>query len=148
MSITLKPNASSVTGGAGFLGSNLCDLLVAQGHEVLCLDNFYTGVRRNVAHLCAHPNFSIIEHDVTNPIFVQVDEIYNLACPASPQHYQRDPVQTLKTSVLGAMNMLGLAKRVNGRILRASTSEVYGDPEVHPQSETYWGHVNPTGIRA
>jgi len=137
-----------VTGGAGFLGSNLCDLLVAQGHEVLCLDNFYTGVRRNVAHLCAHPNFSIIEHDVTNPIFVQVDEIYNLACPASPQHYQRDPVQTLKTSVLGAMNMLGLAKRVNGRILRASTSEVYGDPEVHPQSETYWGHVNPTGIRA
>ena len=137
-----------MTGGAGFLGSNLCDLLVAQGHEVLCLDNFYTGVRRNVAHLCAHPNFSIIEHDVTNPIFVQVDEIYNLACPASPQHYQRDPVQTLKTSVLGAMNMLGLAKRVNGRILRASTSEVYGDPEVHPQSETYWGHVNRTGIRA
>ena len=137
-----------MTGGAGFLGSNLCDLLVAQGHEVLCLDNFYTGVRRNVAHLCAHPNFSIIEHDVTNPIFVQVDEIYNLACPASPQHYQRDPVQTLKTSVLGAMNMLGLAKRVNARILRASTSEVYGDPEIHPQSETYWGHVNPTGIRA
>ena len=137
-----------MTGGAGFLGSNLCDLLVAQGHEVLCLDNFYTGVRRNVAHLCAHPNFSIIEHDVTNPIFVQVDEIYNLACPASPQHYQRDPVQTLKTSVLGAMNMLGLAKRVNARILRASTSEVYGDPEIHPQSETYWGHVNPTGIHA
>jgi UDP-glucuronate decarboxylase len=137
-----------VTGGAGFVGSHLCDSLLAQGHEVICLDNFYTGSRRNVAHLSANPNFTVLEHDVTNPVFVQVDEIYNLACPASPRHYQYDPVHTLKTSVLGAINVLGLAKRLNARVLQASTSEVYGDPDVHPQPESYWGHVNPTGIRA
>jgi len=137
-----------VTGGAGFLGSNLCDRLLAHGHEVVCLDNFYTGSRRNILHLLANPNFTVLEHDITNPVFVQVNQIYNLACPASPQHYQYDPVHTLKTSVLGAINVLGLAKRVNARILQASTSEVYGDPDVHPQPESYWGHVNPTGIRA
>ena len=137
-----------VTGGAGFLGSNLCDRLLAHGHEVVCLDNFYTGSRRNILHLLGNPHFTVLEHDITNPVFVQVDEIYNLACPASPRHYQYDPVHTLKTSVLGAINMLGLAKRLNARILQASTSEVYGDPEVHPQPESYWGHVNPTGIRA
>jgi len=137
-----------VTGGAGFLGSNLCDRLLADGHEVICLDNFHTGRRRNIAHLVANPGFSILEHDVTNPIFVRVDQIYNLACPASPRHYQYDPVHTLKTSVLGAINVLGLAKRLDARVLQASTSEVYGDPDVHPQPETYWGHVNPTGIRA
>ncbi len=137
-----------VTGGAGFLGSNLCDRLLAHGHEVVCLDNFYTGSRRNITHLLANPNFTVLEHDITNPVFVQVDAIYNLACPASPQHYQHDPVHTLKTSVLGAINVLGLAKRLGAPVLQASTSEVYGDPSVHPQPETYWGHVNPTGIRA
>jgi UDP-glucuronate decarboxylase len=137
-----------VTGGAGFLGSHLCDRLIQQGHEVLCVDNFYTGSRRNIMHLLGNPQFSLLEHDVINPLYVQVDEIYNLACPASPVHYQFDPVQTTKTSVMGAINMLGLAKRVDARLLHASTSEVYGDPQVHPQPETYWGHVNPTGHRA
>jgi len=144
----VEPKRILVTGGAGFLGSNLCDRLLAAGNEVICVDNFYTGSKRNIAHLLANPNFTVLEHDITNPLFVQVDEIYNLACPASPRHYQYDPVHTLKTSVLGAINMLGLAKRVGARILQASTSEVYGDPDVHPQPETYWGHVNPTGIRA
>ena len=137
-----------VTGGAGFLGSHLCDKLVAQGHDVLCVDNFFTGTKANVAHLMSHPNFELMRHDVTFPLFVEVDEIYNLACPASPIHYQRDPVQTTKTSVHGAINMLGLAKRVKAKILQASTSEVYGDPEVHPQPESYWGKVNPVGIRS
>ena len=137
-----------VTGGAGFLGSHLCDRLLADGHDVLCADNFYTGTRENVAHLHAEPYFESLRHDVTFPLYVEVDEIYNLACPASPVHYQFDPVQTTKTSVHGAINMLGLAKRVKAKILQASTSEVYGDPEVHPQPETYWGHVNPIGPRA
>jgi UDP-glucuronate decarboxylase len=137
-----------VTGGAGFLGSHLCERLLAEGNEVVCIDNFCTGGKRNVVHLLADPNFTLLEHDVTNPLYLQVDEIYNLACPASPVHYQSDPVHTLKTSVLGAINMLGLAKRLGAPILQASTSEVYGDPHVHPQPETYWGHVNPTGMRA
>ncbi|CAM8623591.1 WcaG Nucleoside-diphosphate-sugar epimerases [Burkholderiales bacterium] len=137
-----------VTGGAGFLGSHLCDKLIAQGHDVLCVDNFFTGTKANVAHLMSHPNFELMRHDVTFPLYVEVDEIYNLACPASPIHYQRDPVQTTKTSVHGAINMLGLAKRVKAKILQASTSEVYGDPEVHPQPESYWGRVNPVGIRS
>ena len=137
-----------VTGGAGFLGSHLCDKLINAGHEVLCLDNFYTGAKDNILHLMGHPRFELMRHDVTFPLYVEVDEIYNLACPASPIHYQRDPVQTTKTSVHGAINMLGLAKRVNAKILQASTSEVYGDPEVHPQPESYWGHVNPVGIRS
>jgi UDP-glucuronate decarboxylase len=137
-----------VTGGAGFLGSHLCDALIAQDYSVICLDNFYTGNRQNVAHLLDHPRFEIIRHDVTFPIYLEVDEIYNLACPASPIHYQYDPVQTTKTSVHGAINMLGLAKRVKARILQASTSEVYGDPDVHPQREDYWGRVNPIGPRA
>lgn len=137
-----------VTGGAGFLGSHLCDRLIERGHEVLCLDNFYTGQRRNIHHLLAVPSFEVIRHDVTHPIYLEVDEIYNLACPASPVHYQTDPVQTTKTSVHGAINMLGLAKRVKARILQASTSEVYGDPELHPQPEGYWGNVNPIGIRS
>jgi len=137
-----------VTGGAGFLGSHLCDRLLEQGHEVLCVDNFFTGTRRNVAHLIGNPRFELIRHDVTFPLYVEVDEIYNLACPASPIHYQHDPVQTTKTSVHGAINMLGLAKRVRAKILQASTSEVYGDPKVHPQTENYWGHVNPIGIRS
>ncbi|GLS13204.1 UDP-glucuronic acid decarboxylase family protein [Hydrogenophaga electricum] len=137
-----------VTGGAGFLGSHLCDRLLADGHDVLCADNFYSGARDNVTHLLAHPHFELMRHDVTFPLYVEVDEIYNLACPASPIHYQRDPVQTTKTSVHGAINMLGLAKRTKARILQASTSEVYGDPEVHPQVEGYWGHVNPIGIRS
>jgi len=137
-----------VTGGAGFLGSHLCERLIADGNEVICLDNFYTGSKRNIMHLMSDPLFTVLEHDVTNPLFVQVDEIYNLACPASPVHYQYDPVHTTKTSVLGAINMLGLAKRVNAKIMHASTSEVYGDPEVHPQPESYWGHVNPTGSRS
>ena len=137
-----------VTGGAGFLGSHLCERLVAAGHEVLCVDNYYTGRRANVAHLLDHPNFELMRHDVTFPFYVEVDEIYNLACPASPIHYQRDPVQTTKTSVHGAINMLGLAKRTGARMLQASTSEVYGDPEIHPQTESYWGNVNPIGPRS
>jgi UDP-glucuronate decarboxylase len=137
-----------VTGGAGFLGSHLCDKLIAQGHDVLCVDNFFTGTKANVAHLMSHPHFELMRHDVTFPLYVEVDEIYNLACPASPIHYQRDPVQTTKTSVHGAINMLGLAKRVKAKILQASTSEVYGDPELHPQPESYWGRVNPVGIRS
>ena len=137
-----------VTGGAGFLGSHLCERLLGEGHEVLCVDNYFTGSRSNIAHLIPHPRFEVIRHDVTFPLYVEVDEIYNLACPASPVHYQRDPVQTTKTSVHGAINMLGLAKRLRARILQASTSEVYGDPHVHPQTEDYWGNVNPTGLRA
>lgn len=137
-----------VTGGAGFLGSHLCERLLADGYDVLCVDNFYSGTKDNVAHLVANPHFELMRHDVTFPLYVEVDEIYNLACPASPVHYQRDPVQTTKTSVHGAINMLGLAKRTKARILQASTSEVYGDPEVHPQSESYWGRVNPIGIRS
>jgi UDP-glucuronate decarboxylase len=142
------PKRVLVTGGAGFLGSHLCERLVAAGDEVLCLDNYYTGRRTNVAHLLDHPNFELMRHDVTFPLYVEVDEIYNLACPASPIHYQRDPVQTTKTSVHGAINMLGLAKRTGARMLQASTSEVYGDPEIHPQTEGYWGNVNPIGPRS
>jgi UDP-glucuronate decarboxylase len=137
-----------VTGGAGFLGSHLCERLVAAGHDVLCLDNYFTGRRDNVAHLIGNPRFEIMRHDVTFPLYVEVDEIYNLACPASPVHYQHDPVQTTKTSVHGAINMLGLAKRLRAKILQASTSEVYGDPVVHPQTEDYWGNVNPIGFRS
>jgi UDP-glucuronate decarboxylase len=137
-----------VTGGAGFLGSHLCDRLIDLGHDVLCVDNFYTGNRRNVEQLLGHPSFELMRHDVTFPLYVEVDEIFNLACPASPIHYQYHPVQTTKTSVHGAINLLGLAKRVGAKILQASTSEVYGDPNVHPQREDYWGHVNPIGIRA
>lgn len=137
-----------VTGGAGFLGSHLCDRLIERGDDVLCVDNFFTGSKRNVTHLLTHPHFELMRHDVTFPLYVEVDQIFNLACPASPIHYQLDPVQTTKTSVHGAINMLGLAKRVHARILQASTSEVYGDPEVHPQPEEYWGKVNPIGIRS
>jgi UDP-glucuronate decarboxylase len=137
-----------VTGGAGFLGSHLCERLLQEGHEVLCLDNFFTGTKDNVVHLLGNPHFELMRHDVTFPLYVEVDEIYNLACPAAPIHYQHDPVQTTKTIVHGAINMLGLAKRVKAKILQASTSEVYGDPEVHPQPETYWGKVNPIGIRS
>jgi UDP-glucuronate decarboxylase len=137
-----------VTGGAGFLGSHLCEQLLARGHEVLCVDNYFTGRRANVAHLLDHPLFELMRHDVTFPLYVEVDEIYNLACPASPIHYQFDPVQTTKTSVHGAINMLGLAKRTGAKILQASTSEVYGDPSVHPQPESYWGNVNPIGPRS
>ena len=137
-----------VTGGAGFLGSHLCEKLLEGGHEVLCVDNFYTGRRANIQHLIKHPLFEIQRHDVSFPLYVEVDEIYNLACPASPVHYQFDPVQTTKTSVHGAINMLGLAKRVKAKFLQASTSEVYGDPTVHPQPETYWGNVNPVGMRS
>jgi UDP-glucuronate decarboxylase len=137
-----------VTGGAGFLGSHLCDRLLEDGHEVLCVDNLFTGTKQNIAHLRDHPSFEFLRHDVTFPLFVEVDEIYNLACPASPIHYQYDPVQTTKTSVHGAINMLGLAKRLGCRILQASTSEVYGDPSVHPQTEEYWGNVNPIGPRS
>ena len=137
-----------VTGGAGFLGSLLCDRLLAAGHEVVCLDNFFTGSKRNIEHLIGNPRFELVRHDVTFPLYVEVDAIYNLACPASPIHYQTDPVQTTKTSVHGAINMLGLAKRLKCRILQASTSEVYGDPSVHPQSEDYWGNVNPVGPRS
>jgi UDP-glucuronate decarboxylase len=137
-----------VTGGAGFLGSHLCERLLADGHDVLCVDNFFTGTKENVAHLLGNPHFEVLRHDVTFPLYVEVDEIYNFACPASPIHYQHDPVQTTKTSVHGAINMLGLAKRLRARILQASTSEVYGDPQVHPQREAYWGRVNPIGPRA
>jgi UDP-glucuronate decarboxylase len=137
-----------VTGGAGFLGSHLCDRLLDAGHEVICLDNMYTGTKRNIDHLHANPRFEFMRHDVCFPVYVEVDEIYNLACPASPVHYQHDPVQTTKTCVHGAINMLGLAKRLRCRILQASTIEVYGDPSVHPQTEDYWGHVNPIGIRS
>ncbi len=137
-----------VTGGAGFLGSHLCERLLRQGCDVLCVDNFFTGTKDNVAHLLSNPQFELLRHDVTFPLYVEVDEIYNLACPASPIHYQYDPVQTTKTSVHGAINMLGLAKRVRAKILQASTSEVYGDPAVHPQRENYWGHVNPIGLRS
>jgi UDP-glucuronate decarboxylase len=137
-----------VTGGAGFLGSHLCDRLLAQGHEVICVDNFFTGTKRNIEHLLQNPRFELMRHDITIPLYVEVDAIYNLACPASPVHYQHDPVQTIKTSVHGAINMLGLAKRTGARIFQASTSEVYGDPDQHPQQESYWGRVNPIGVRS
>lgn len=137
-----------VTGGAGFLGSHLCERLLQRGHDVLCVDNFFTGTKDNIAHLIENPYFELMRHDVTFPLYVEVDEIYNLACPASPIHYQFDPVQTTKTSVHGAINMLGLAKRTRAKIFQASTSEVYGDPQVHPQTEDYWGHVNPIGFRS
>lgn len=137
-----------VTGGAGFLGSHLCERLLAEGREVLCVDNFYTGTKDNIAHLLGNPHFELMRHDITFPLYVEVDEIYNMACPASPVHYQFDPVQTTKTSVHGAINVLGLAKRVKAKVFQASTSEVYGDPKIHPQTESYWGHVNPIGLRS
>lgn len=141
-------NRVLITGGAGFLGSHLCDHLIRDGYEILCVDNFYTGTKRNIAHLLTNPAFELLRHDITFPLFVEVDQIYNLACPASPIHYQHDPVQTTKVNVHGAINMLGLAKRIKARILQASTSEVYGNPSIHPQVESYWGNVNPTGPRA
>ncbi len=137
-----------VTGGAGFLGSHLCDRLISEGHDVLCVDNFYTGSRENIAHLFNHPQFEVLRHDICLPLHVEVDEIYNFACPASPLHYQADPIQTIKTSVQGAMHLLGLAKRLKIKIFQASTSEVYGDPHLHPQQESYWGNVNPIGLRS
>jgi UDP-glucuronate decarboxylase len=137
-----------VTGGAGFIGSHLCERLLNEGNEVICLDNYFTGSKRNILHLMDNPYFELIRHDVSNPFYIEVDEIYNLACPASPVHYQRDAIQTVKTSVMGTINMLGLAKRLNIKVLQASTSEVYGDPSIHPQPETYWGNVNPIGIRS
>lgn len=137
-----------VTGGAGFIGSHLCERLLNEGNEVICLDNYFTGSKKNILHLMNNPFFELVRHDVTEPYYVEVDDIYNLACPASPIHYQHDPIKTIKTSVVGATNMLGLAKRVNAKILQASTSEVYGDPKVHPQPESYWGHVNPIGLRS
>ncbi|RME67477.1 MAG: NAD-dependent epimerase/dehydratase family protein, partial [Verrucomicrobia bacterium] len=137
-----------VTGGAGFLGSHLCDRLINDGHEVICLDNLFTGRKENIAHLLSHPKFEFMRHDVIDPFKVEVDQIYNLACPASPPHYQFNPIKTTKTSVMGAINCLGLAKRVRARVFQASTSEVYGDPQVHPQPESYWGHVNPIGLRS
>lgn len=143
-----QKNRVLVTGGAGFLGSHLCDRLIKDGNDVICADNLFTGSKDNIRHLLGNPYFEFIRHDVTQPLYVECDQIYNLACPASPVHYQYDPVQTAKTSVIGAMNMLGLARRVNARILQASTSEVYGDPQVHPQPESYWGYVNPDGIRS
>ena len=146
--VQAAPKRILVTGGAGFVGSHLCDRLVKAGDDVVCVDNFYTGDKRNIAHLFEKHNFELIRHDVTFPLYVEVDQIYNLACPASPIHYQHDPVQTTKTSVHGAINMLGLAKRTGARILQASTSEVYGDPEIHPQDESYWGRVNPVGVRS
>ena len=147
----MKPHLGKrilITGGAGFLGSHLCDRLIKDGHEVLCVDNYFTGSKRNIEHLLDNPRFELLRHDITFPLYVEVDEIYNLACPASPIHYQHDPVQTTKTSVHGAINMLGLAKRVRAKIFQASTSEVYGDPQIHPQPESYWGHVNPIGFRS
>lgn len=144
----MKDKRILITGGAGFLGSHLCDRLIAQGHDILCLDNLFTGSKDNIRHLIGNPRFEFIRHDITNPIYLEVDEIYNLACPASPVHYQYNPIKTIKTSVMGAINTLGLAKRVRATILQASTSEVYGDPEMHPQREEYWGHVNPIGIRS
>ena len=144
----MKQSTTLVTGGAGFLGSHLCDRLIDRGDEVICLDNFFTGQKDNIIHMMSNPKFELIRHDVTFPLYLEIDQIYNLACPASPVHYQHDPVQTIKTSVHGAINMLGLAKRTGARIFQASTSEVYGDPEQHPQSEEYWGHVNPIGIRS
>lgn len=144
----MKKKKILVTGGAGFLGSHLCERLLDDGQEVICLDNYFTGNKRNIVHLMDHPYFELIRHDVTMPFFIEVDEIYNLACPASPIHYQHNPIKTIKTSVAGSINMLGLAKRINAKILQASTSEVYGDPQVHPQKEDYWGHVNPIGPRA
>jgi UDP-glucuronate decarboxylase len=141
-------HVNAVTGGAGFIGSHLCERLLERGEQVLCLDNFFTGCKANIAHLLPNPNFELIRHDVTEPILVEADRVYNLACPASPVHYQYNPIKTVKTNVMGALNMLGLARRVKARILQASTSEVYGDPAVHPQSEPYWGHVNPIGIRS
>ncbi|NJK97253.1 MAG: SDR family oxidoreductase [Bacteroidales bacterium] len=137
-----------ITGGAGFIGSHLSDRLLSEGHEVICLDNFFTGNRQNIIHLIGNPNFELVRHDVTMPFFAEVDEIYNLACPASPIHYQFNAIKTIKTSVMGAINMLGLAKRTKSRILQASTSEVYGDPVIHPQTESYWGNVNPIGVRS
>lgn len=137
-----------VTGGAGFIGSHLCEKLIGEGHEVLCLDNFFTGNKQNIASLHSNPSFELIRHDITQPVLLEVDRIFNLACPASPIHYQYNPVKTIKTSVLGVINMLGLAKRVRARILQASTSEIYGDPEIHPQTEEYWGNVNPIGLRS
>ena len=137
-----------VTGGAGFLGSHLCERLLREGHDILCLDNFFTGTKTNILHLLSHARFELIRHDIINPLYVEVDEIYNLACPASPIHYQYNPIKTIKTSVMGAINTLGMAKRLRAKILQASTSEVYGDPEVHPQGESYWGRVNPIGIRS
>ena len=137
-----------ITGGAGFLGSHLCEHLLAQGHDIICLDNFFTGSKNNILHLLSNPHFELIRHDIINPIFLEVEEIYNLACPASPVHYQYNPIKTIKTNVMGAINTLGLAKRVRAAILQASTSEIYGDPEVHPQKEDYWGRVNPIGIRS
>ena len=137
-----------VTGGAGFLGSHLCERLLNDGNEVICLDNYFTGNKRNIVHLMGNPYFEVIRHDITSPFFIEVDEIYNLACPASPIHYQYNPIKTVKTSVMGAINMLGLAKRINAKVLQASTSEVYGDPTVHPQPEEYWGNVNPIGVRS
>ena len=137
-----------ITGGAGFLGSHLCEKLLEQGNEVICVDNFYSGSKQNIAHLKNHPGFEMIRHDITFPLYIEIDQIYNLACPASPIFYQKDPVQTTKTNVHGSINMLGLAKRVKAKILQASTSEVYGDPVEHPQRESYWGNVNPVGIRS
>ncbi|HEX5635636.1 MAG TPA: GDP-mannose 4,6-dehydratase, partial [Gammaproteobacteria bacterium] len=137
-----------VTGGGGFLGSHLCERLLNEGNEIICLDNFFTGNKQNILHLMSNPRFEVMRHDVTVPLYIEVDEIYNLACPASPIHYQHDPVQTTKTCVHGAINMLGLAKRTGAKIMQASTSEVYGDPEIHPQVESYWGRVNPIGIRS
>lgn len=137
-----------VTGGAGFIGSHLCERLLARGEEVICLDNFFTGAKRNIAHLLGQPGFEVVRHDITQPIVIEADRVYNLACPASPVHYQYNPIKTIKTNVMGALNMLGLARRVKARILQASTSEVYGNPDVHPQVESYWGNVNPTGLRS
>ncbi len=144
----MKSKRILVTGGAGFVGSHLCERLLKDGHEVYCLDNYFTGQKRNIEHLMDHPSFEVIRHDVTQPFLIEADQIYNLACPASPVHYQYNPIKTIKTSVMGAINMLGLAKRINARILQASTSEVYGNPQVHPQPESYWGHVNPMGERS